>query len=463
MFAMPKTCSRATRALLLFSILSGLSSCGGCLGGDGGPLRDAVLGEDVPEKRYKSPVVHVASSKWIGPNGELDIFGVALRREGPLVRWEVAFEATCGEERCEEHDAHYEDEFSDTDEGIIELEHVISPEVTEMEVDVSVYYVATNTENPVQRSGHGLRFTPHNRINDWQTIIEKPEDLENLPISEDGVFDGDLLIVGVHGLEDLSALSALREVHGRLQIQSNPDLVSLRGLEQLERVEGALSVGDNWVLEEHEIPNLREAVRVTFIGINGYGKETLRPVPSLQKADFLDFSGVVGNKTYAGFDALESLETLTIMRSATLEQLIINGNANLTHLEFLAIQENHAIDKLTLGSQLRSIDSLDVRSNFAKPPLQGLSTVEWMQNMTIENNHGLETLEGLSRVRQLEHLNVRNNEDLVSLRGLHNLEIVSSHFEFVGNDNLPHCEVAKLEIRTRGDDARHWSKGLDCP
>ena len=77
MFDVSKLCSRATRSLLLLSVLLGLSSCGGCFGGQGdgsGLLRDAVLGEDEPEKRYKAPVFRVAYSGTLGQNGEVDLF-----------------------------------------------------------------------------------------------------------------------------------------------------------------------------------------------------------------------------------------------------------------------------------------------------------------------------------------------------------------------------------------------------
>jgi len=468
MFDVSKLCSRATRSLLLLSVLLGLSSCGGCFGGQGdgsGLLRDAVLGEDVPERQYKAPIIHIASSPQISQRGEIVGFGVVQRREAPLIRWEVNIEMMCGEERCEEHDAFYEGEFADEDRGTIELEHVVPAEVTSVVGDVVIFFVGTNTDRPIRSASRRLSFARHEPSEyEWLAIIETQEDLERLPISEDGVFDGDLHIIGVHDLKDLSALSKLREIRGELLIHSNPDLVSMRGLEQLERVDRSVSIWDNWALEDPLVlPSLREATSLTFGGINGYGQETLEPAPALANVEELEFIGIIGNKTYGGFEALEFVEKVIISHSSSLEKVTIEGSDDLIHINVLSLRENYDNTSIALGPQVRSLSTLEVVNNFNTPPLSGLSNVGRAQNIIIKGNHGLESMEGLSRLHEVHVLEVVDNKDLVSLEGLDNLDKVNASFKFMGNEKLPDCEVAALELRTRGDDASYWAQGLDCP
>ena len=468
MFDISKLCSRATRSLLLLSVLLGLSSCGGCFGGQGdgsgGFLRDAVLGEDEPEKRYKAPVFRVAYSGTLGQNGEVDLFAAVIRREGPLVRWEVNIEATCGEARCEEHDAFYEGEFPQENQGSLEIRHRVASHVTKATANLDIYFVADNSPEPVKATGmHGMRFeTPEARFQ--ETIIQTPEELENLQLLEDGVFEGDLSIKGVSGLEDLSALSELREVRGSLNIYGNPDLVSLKGLERLERVTENVWLSNNWNLREQiAFPSLREAGGVTFLGINAYGEEDLRPMPALQKADSIQFLQIMGTKRYEGFDSLESLGELNIVRTATLEHVSLGEHHNFTRIERVLFERNHNLDTLSLPPDLRSVDSIIAKDNHSPPPLEGFAGVEWVQMLDLYNNHGLENLKGFSRVKQLDYLDIFGNDDLTSLEGLDNLELVTSHFEIGANEKLSHCEVVELELRTRGDEATDWAKGSNCP
>lgn len=430
---------------------------------DDGRILGGILGEDEPARRYTSPLVHVASPDLIDADNVFVFHANAIRRQGPLVRWEVQIEATCGEQRCEAQDALYEGTLPE-DAGAIDFEHVFSDDVTMATVGLNVFYHADNSSDPVQARGVNRRIERALYEADGEIrFIHAPEDLAALEISSDGVFEGSLHIEGARGLRDLTALSGLRELRGSLTIASNPDLHSFDGLEQLERVEGTLFLRDNWSLEEATLPALQTAEDIALFGINGDDETPWHPFPALEQTTSLILEDTYGSRDIGGFHSLEHLEELELERTATLEHFSLGDHESLTHLGDVRLIHNFALRSFEVGASVRSIDSLNLTDNHSTPSLDGFSAVEWMQRMTIDNNYGLETLEGFERIKHLDHLTITYNPDLESLDGLDNLESVSQSFDVAGNPQMHFCEAHVLEIRTRGEDATARAVKSDCP
>ncbi len=173
--------------------------------------------------------------------------------------------------------------------------------------------------------------------------------------------NGDLSIVGSQ-LEELSALSGLRQVSGKLEIAGNSRLDDLAGLERLEQV-GALSIHDNADLD------------------------ALTGLQNLQSATSVVVSGNPELSSLHGLEGLTRAETLVLEHNGLYQA---NGLSSLSEVGSLVIIDN---PKLNSAEGLRSLSrarSIEIRNNprlCARGMLPALTRVEG--EVTLKNNRGL--------------------------------------------------------------------------
>jgi len=177
--------------------------------------------------------------------------------------------------------------------------------------------------------------------------------------------------VSIHGGLDLSALSSLEHIDGRLQIVSNPTLTNLDMLARLQSITGELDITDNDALTD----------------IQG-----LRHVTTLS-----------GTLSFAENDALLDLQGLSGLSDA---------------LGTLSVRSNGAMTSLVGLTNLTSVGTLEIRSNPALPGLAGLEALREADGVWIQDNGALANLDGLSNLEQANNLLLQSNDALVNVDGL---------------------------------------------
>lgn len=173
--------------------------------------------------------------------------------------------------------------------------------------------------------------------------------------------NGDLSVVGTQ-LEELSALSGLRQVSGNLEITGNSQLDDLAGLEQLEQV-GTLSIHDNADLDDLSgLQNLQSATSVVVSGN--------RELASLR-----------------GLDGLTRVETLVLEHNGLYQAA---GLSNLSEVGRLVIVDNPKLNSVQGLRSLWRARSIEIRNNprlCARGMLPALTRVEG--EVTLKDNRGL--------------------------------------------------------------------------
>jgi hypothetical protein len=311
----------------------------------------------------------------------------------------------------------------------------------------------------------------------------------NLTISDPAVLanlvqvQGDLEITGV-SVKDLSALSHLTEVDGKLTIDKNPGLKSLHGLEGVTETGSALEITNN-----PKLVNLRGLSGLRFVN----GDLTIsqnEALVSLEGMKKVPVGGSVILSSNAAFtdltrDALSrvgsslliesnrSLETIDALPTTIGDDPAPAPQAGLfCHGAFrLQIGGNTALKQITADPRLGTAGCIDVSSNPAlttleldttaicDSPLKSIVLLEDPKLVTLQvcrpqdalelsedlvvQNTGLASLDGLSGVYRVgDSLWVEKNPNLTKF-GFSKLDLGNiAHVE--DNPKLPACLVDEL-------------------
>ena len=216
------------------------------------------------------------------------------------------------------------------------------------------------------------------------------------------------LTLGGNALTDLSAFARLQAIDTRLTIRGAPELTSLSGLRQLERL-GGLRIEDNPRLDG--LDGLADAVASGGLG----GTLELRDNPRLT-----DLSGLEWVTWIDGDLLIGGSESLTPIRSLHgLEQLrFVTGGvvvARVRHLPDLS-----GLDRLEeVGSLTMDGTGQPASDDFSLSGLPALRVVH--QNLTIRSHPSLRSTAGLEALEEVGDLLLLDNPVLRSLRGLDGL------------------------------------------
>ncbi|ALM49352.1 hypothetical protein AMR72_10870 [Flavobacterium psychrophilum] len=295
---------------------------------------------------------------------------------------------------------------------------------------------------------------PENCISDTGYFIKSQADVNLLAFSSICKIEGDLYIGSdlrspASDITDLSGLSTIQEVTGKLVIVINNELQNLHGLENIKKV-GALEIIDNSKLTSLEGLSIVEITGVTDSNnqksgllilrndalTNLKGLENLTSVPSVKLSQ---------NKALKDITALAGLESLPELELIENYALInLEGFNNLTNVGSIRLESNlllnslGAFDNLTdLGSfycggnpmllslkgfeKLTKINVLSVlQSQFTS--LEGIQNVRSIDYLRIESNPKLNNIAQLDKLTSVHSVDLRDNQSLVSLQGLHNLK-----------------------------------------
>ncbi len=245
--------------------------------------------------------------------------------------------------------------------------------------------------------------------------------------------DGSLTIADADW-SDLSPLSCLCTVGGNLVVRDDPNLATLAGLERLQSVTGRLTLRALDGLTDVDLPALRR------VG----GRLTVEPNADLRsvRAPELVYAGSVSIQ-YApplaslSFPALVDIEKdLSLYGSESLRDL--GGFAALRRVGGVVyLDEVDAIVSLTGLEALREVGSLEIVDGDQLASLAGINLTAVPGILLLDGNPALSSVLALQPLRTVGTLDLRDNDALVDIQPLAGIESVTGDFIVTRNDRLP--------------------------
>jgi len=234
--------------------------------------------------------------------------------------------------------------------------------------------------------------------------FETQADIDNFQSENPGcvTIEGNVLIKGDE-ISDLSGLSVLTGIDGRLRFYSLTALENMQGLNNLTYVGGDLDIY-TWP-----------------------GKTT--SLISLSGLDNIETVG--GDLLITGNDKIATLEGLNGL-------ITVEGNINISGNILLA--NFNGLDSLTeIGADCWIGEN---------PQLENLEGIESLHSiggyLELYENGSLQSLDGLSGLHTIgSTLKINNNDELESLSGMEGLNSIGSYLEIYGNDVLVSIDSMK--------------------
>jgi len=239
--------------------------------------------------------------------------------------------------------------------------------------------------------------------------------------------EGDVEI-GMFGMstdiQNLQALNQITSIEGNLRIDSNDDLISLGGLDNLSAIGATLSIAYS------ALENLSGLEAVTTIGGD------LRVQFNTDLADLNglgNLSTVGGDFSFSNNNAINNLNGLQQLNSIGGELRLFSNNAltDLTGLEGLSSIEGNFI--IQFNSGITSLNGLNNTSMIGG-------------NLVVQFNGALTSLEALASLTEIGgYLDIDNNAMLIALTGLDNIDHTSiTDLRLFDNPNLAVCGVLSI-------------------
>lgn len=262
-------------------------------------------------------------------------------------------------------------------------------------------------------------------------------------------------------ISSLTPLTNLKLISNGLQIESNPLLSNLEGLENLEMIGGVgLSLINNDALTS--LDNLMglsfdtNTQRLSIIGNDSLTNlKGLEGIVSVEDRIFVASNDSL--ISLEGLNGVQSVQILTVANNEALESL--TGLEGITTLNELTIERNERLSSLEGFNNQISLTILFIRGNSINSlePLSEILNNE-MESIEVWYEQGLMTLNGLENISSIEYLDLYCNNNLNSLQGLLNvveleyLEITCSNLETLnGLDRLNSSDTIRIGLWTSGN------------
>ncbi|MEP6726494.1 MAG: hypothetical protein ABJC98_11780 [Bacteroidota bacterium] len=234
-------------------------------------------------------------------------------------------------------------------------------------------------------------------------------------------------------LINFAGLSKLQLTRGGVQIDHNPLLENLDGLDSYE----ACSSGTLRIGECDKLSQLNGLKHMVFIGedLQLINNAALKDISGL--ANLSEIHGelyVVNNPSLTNLNGLEKIDTLQ-------DGVVIDNNAalrdisSLHNLRFIPgpvlggiiqVSSNPLLESISCFSQITKVGYLTIQKNGVKS-LAGLNNITTIINtLHIEENPALINLQGLERLTAAGRLDILNNAALVNFHGLEGLTQINS-------------------------------------
>ena len=229
--------------------------------------------------------------------------------------------------------------------------------------------------------------------------------------------EGDLTIQGT-GISDLTPMTVLRAVGGRLTVTGTRQLISLDGLDSHRSVTRGILVSENESL-------------VTLRGLSGLS--TLD-----RRAGYFVYDN----------SALESLGRLGVPGAAfELRDVHVERNPRLRSLQ--------GMNAITLAREMA------VWGNVRLESLRGLDGLASAAKFLIYDNPVLESLEGAGSLAQTGNIEIVNNDALRTLDGLTAIAEAIGYIYIGGNASLTQCSCGLDLMIEAGEFAHAWAVDIE--
>jgi hypothetical protein len=268
--------------------------------------------------------------------------------------------------------------------------------------------------------------------------------------------DGSLSVTG--SVDDLSSLSCLQSVSGRLRV-GRTGLHDLAGLEQLTIIGEGLTLDNNAALVSIAALGGLTAVAGDVLVIDDASLSSLEGLEwmthaaaavRIERNDALaslealsNLAQVDGELAIASNPSLTSLTGLEQLREATRLDIDFNPISTLqplqalTHVGGLRIANSNLLLDLAGLEGLTAIDSeLAILANEKLADISAVSHAREIASIYVRENPSLSSLHGLEAVTETSDLNLFRNAKLFDLQGIANLTTVLGSVEISENASL---------------------------
>ncbi len=220
-------------------------------------------------------------------------------------------------------------------------------------------------------------------------------------------------------ITDLSSLSDLTTVIGKLTVFNNPNLTSLNGLENITKVTDVLSINNNNAITSLDGLSNLDSVEV-----------------ELKITNNDNLSSILGlnNLSYIG-------QELTIKSNLSLTNLDGLNNLNYMNDGKVSIEDNLNLNQINGLESQTNLHSLKISNNEALVNLNGLHNIYHVQILRIINNNTLTTLEGIDNLASSSNIDITSNSSLSSVNGLNNLTSAYSLYFYDNTVLADYCAL----------------------
>lgn len=249
----------------------------------------------------------------------------------------------------------------------------------------------------------------------------------------------DLHIDDNSSLKNLDGLSNINSIGGELDIKENDDLLNIDGLMNLVDFEGNVIIIKNAALKNLDGLHKISLLRGEWLILENDSLENLNGLNNITS-----FNGnlrIETNKTlqsFAYFDKLESIEgNLNIKDNRSLQN--IDGLANLTSFKGdFSIYLNSSLQNIDGLSNLATIEGdFFLSGSYSLQNIDGLANLVSMKGDLTIIGSSLENIDALINLSIIEgSLNIQGVSQLQNLNGLENLVTVHGALVIDGNDSL---------------------------
>lgn len=223
-------------------------------------------------------------------------------------------------------------------------------------------------------------------------------------------------------------------------IGGNSKLLSLTGLEKLQRIGSSLHIEDNPKLSSLSALSALNKVKYIEIIQNPQLKSLKGLKTATKNPNNLTSITLANNLRLSNLDALAGAKKFSSLRLIDMPALnSLAAFKNLKIIEgYVTIRGNPQLTSLEGLNGLKRIeDSLYILENESLLDLKALQGLRKLGGkLSIENNRRLKSLAGLEKIKQVKALEIKENTLLGSLEGLNGLTAIKGDVEIISNPLL---------------------------
>lgn len=222
------------------------------------------------------------------------------------------------------------------------------------------------------------------------------------------------------------------------------DISNLEGLSELDSIYGDLIIGDYWKRSNPNLITLEGLENLNYIGEDLVLHNNLN-LGSIEALSGLEKIGkslkILGNSHLVSLTGLEGIDSLSGVIDFQNNSELINftGLNNLKYIKGgLYLFTNSGLINLEGLDSLTVVDgTVDITNHSSLNSLAGIGNLSVVNNLYISSNDGLTSLLGLESLDSIKYgLVINNNAMLTSLAGLTNLESLMGGLGISYNESL---------------------------